>query len=339
MNPKRNTDRSRSLLDKALQLMEEGKYERAVELLRTAVDLAPDHPQYRYELGYAFFQLNRFEEAIQEVKTVEEHPEATDLYPLLVGQAYEQLGNRQAASEAYQAGIQRFPHSGSLYERRGIVEMGQSNMAAALEYWERGIMVDPLYSPNYLRACRAFAYYEDKIPAFLYGEVFLNLERNSYYAPEIKRMLFRLYRQSIDVEGSIASVNLNPKGLRLGEEGGWNEFSECYQLSLLAGVMQVRKRGTILSLGKIREQFVEYWFGMGYHQQFPNILFHRHRHLIDLGLFEPYNLWLMYDGNPAEVRAWMEVSSNEAYMHAFEDWFLENPLRVEKGYAFHRFMY
>ena len=337
MNQKRNTDRSRSLFTKALQLMEEGKFERAIELLKVAVSLDPENPQYTYEIAYAWFQLNDFQAALSEVQTVVDHPEATDLYPQLIGMAEEQLGNREAAREAYDRGLSRFPHSGGLYEKLGILEMGQGSMEKALEFWERGIMVDPLFPANYLRACRAFAYYKDKIPALLYGEIYLNLERNSYYASEIKRMLFSIYRQSIVFEDGMVAVDLNPKGLKIGEEGGWNEFMESYQLSLLAGAMQVRKKGTIRGLSKVREQFIEYWFGMGYHHTFPNILFHRHRHLIDLGLFEPYNLWLMNDGNPAEVKAWLE--ENEAYMRAFEEWFLENPLRVEKGYAFHRFMY
>lgn len=317
--------------------MEEGNFERAVEVLKTAVSLDPENPQYNYELAFAWFKLNQFNYALIEMEAVKDHPAATDLFPQLIGQCHEQLGDREAARATYLEGLKRFYSSGGLHEKLGVLEMGKGNMEKALEYWERGIMLDPLFSPNYLRACRAFAYRIDKVPALLYGEVYLNLERNSYYAPEIKRMLFSIYRQSIEMEEGIASVNLNPKGRKIGEEGGWNEFSDSYQLSLLAGVMQVKKKGTIKALSRIREQFIEYWFGMGFFQHFPNILFQRHRHLIDLGLFEPYNLWLMYDGNPAEVKAWLQ--ENEEYMVAFEEWFLENPLRVEKGYAFHRFMY
>lgn len=60
----------------------------------------------------------------------------------------------------------------------------------AVSYYEKGVYVEPAYSSNYYRLAQLFLSSKDKFWGLIYGEIFMNLERNSQRTEEMSKWLF-----------------------------------------------------------------------------------------------------------------------------------------------------
>ncbi|MEO1652794.1 MAG: hypothetical protein AAFU64_04545, partial [Bacteroidota bacterium] len=68
-----------------------------------------------------------------------------------------------------------------------------------------------------------------------------------------------------------------------------------------------------------------------------NLLFDFLQLLLEKDYLEAYDHWIFMKGNQDESDKWFE--NNEDKFNEFADWFLENPLRVNKKNYFSRFNY
>jgi tetratricopeptide (TPR) repeat protein len=82
--------------------------ERAVEMIREAVEGDPDNEAYRDSLGWAYYQMGRYADAVEELKKAVaaggEEPDGVILDHL--GDAYDKLGEADKARETWQRAIQ-----------------------------------------------------------------------------------------------------------------------------------------------------------------------------------------------------------------------------------------
>ena len=328
MNLQRNRDRAACLFTRAIKLVGEKELDEAIRVLDIAANLNPEDPDIAYEKGYILYMQEAYDNAIGIVTPLLGKEGERDIYYRLVGACWEMKGIYESAYKTVETGLERFPNSGRLLEEMGLLESTSGNQDLAQAYWLRGVEREPEFARNYYRLAKAYDYREEKIPALIYGEVFLNIARKSHLAPEIKKMIFRCYRQSIFIEsGYNASLNLMPRLKAPGRTQLWQEFCEKYQLALLSGVMRVKDKDTIRAISRIRELFVEYWAEKGFGKNLPLPLFDFHMEIIDRGFFEAYNYWLMYDGAPLEFREWF--NRNKVMMYEFQTWFLEHKFIVD----------
>jgi len=185
------------LIREGVELVDEGKYDPAIERLKAALVHEPKSILARYELSYALYKAGRFSEAKRHLRRAMRHPDHSELVYQLLGNAYDQTGRTGKAIRFYRKGLERFPSAGNLHLEMGVVAANSGDWASALGWWERGVLVDSRHSSNYFWASKAMARAHEFGWALMYGEAFCNLERNTSRTMEMSIDLVSYYRHSV----------------------------------------------------------------------------------------------------------------------------------------------
>ena len=327
----------------AIKLMDSGKIEESIKLLEEAKKLDPANLDYPYELAFAYQLKKDYKKAIKIAEWLVMQKDNTDQMFQMLGNCYDYNGQSDKAMEAYEAGLKKFPGSGKLYVEMGNVFWGKKEYGKALPFYEKGIEVDPTFPSNYYRAARIYCGSTEEVWGMIYGEIFMNLERNSERTAEMSKLLYTVYKSEIkftsDTSSTIsfcqnASINVNdlknPKKLKL-------PFGMLvYEPTMLMGVA-LEKNIDLSSLDRIRTRFIENYFKMGHDKTYPNVLFDYQDKIKKAGHLEAYNYWILMKGNEDEFGKWEEA--NKAKWDNFVDWFNENQLVINDKNKFYREQY
>ena len=65
-----HSQKAKSILGEGLQYLNQARYEQAIEAFRKSLDLDPTLVIAQYDLGVAYFSLNRFDECRKSLETV-----------------------------------------------------------------------------------------------------------------------------------------------------------------------------------------------------------------------------------------------------------------------------
>jgi tetratricopeptide (TPR) repeat protein len=326
----------------AIQLMDEGKFDESIKLLKQAQKLDPKRYDYPYEMAYAHYAQGDFKGAIKILEKLSDHKDVTDRLFQLLGNAYDVIDNSEKAFEVYDAGLEKFPNSGALYLEKGNVYWGKEEYAEAIPYYEKGIEVDPGFASNYYRAARIYLNSTEEIWGMIYGELFMNIERNTARTAEISEMLFATYESEISFtsDSSIAvsfcqSMTMSIDALSDGKEMVL-PFCMIYEPTLLIGIV-FEKSLDINSLDRIRNGFIENYFKMGHNKTHPNILFDYQNEILKAGHLASYNHWVLMKGDEDKFDIWVE--ENEEKWTEFVTWFTDNGLKVNDSNKFYSGQY
>ncbi len=317
---------------KAVAMMDEGKIEESLELLEKAWKMDPKNQLYPYEIGYAHYLNKDYTAAAKVLKKLSKKPGASKQAFSLLGNAYDNSENQKKAIKAYKAGIKAYPESGIFYVELGILEGRRGNWNEAGRYWEAGIITEPNYPSNYFHLANLFAQTDNRIWALLYGEIFINLERNSKRTPVMSESLYLNWRNSVKLEGDTARVDLY-------KNINWS-MTDAMELKFPTSLMYTTAVtfGTTAATGetdlnsetlhKIRAQTLSFWEDKGYFEEYPNVLFDYQKSIRDAGHLETYNHWLVSQGDPVGWEFWLDAHKPE--FDAFVEWFNANPLKIPK---------
>ncbi len=316
----------------AIQEMEAGNTEIAINLLAEAHHLDKENIKYPYEVAYAHFLDRNYKEAIQILKELLDHPQVIDRIYQLLGSCYDLNGKISKAVEVFEDGIELFPNSGLLYLERGNMELIDDNLDRALYYFEKGIEVDPTFPSNYASSSLIYLNSSNKVMGLIYGELFMNLERNSSRTVEMSIILYQAYRDNINFksDGSftidlVKRLVIDPEFLR-----DTSKFQMPFDFGLYFPTLGIslgdEHQIDLESLNRIRKKFIDFYFGNEKYVNYPNEsnLFQFHEHLNDLGLFEAYNFWLLSKGNEDDFYKWLDL--NEEKWDQFNEWFIDNSI-------------
>ncbi len=310
-----DTDRQQKALKLAqegIRLVDSGKPDEAVVLLDSAIQLDPDNILYPYEKAYVYSTMKRYQDAVDLLEVLVERDDATDDFYQLLGGCYDYLGKTENALTLYSDGLKRFPKSGKLYAEAGITHMRSGDSEKALQSFERGISANPTYASNYYHATRILASVDERLWALMYGEVFLNLERNSRRSYEMSKLLYDTYNAAISVSGdSSARVVLNPTQTLsledLNHGGGFQPgFEMMFELNTTIALAPIvaSKGGQcsvqplpIACIAKLREACIAMWVESRHHENYPNALLRWHKALSDKGYLTVYSYWMLNQGN------------------------------------------
>lgn len=322
-------DKAYDLAMEAIQKMDHGQVDEAIELLRKSVKLDPKNYMYPYELGYAYYLKEEFKTSVKEFEKSTKMKKANDQCYQMWGNALDMAGKRQDAIEAYGKGLDKFPNSGRLYFELGNV-FAADNINKAFGLWEKGIEVDPTYPSNYFMATKIFLKYTDEeVWGMIYGELFMNIERGSARTEEISKLLYDTYVSEITINSDtstgvsfskVATINIDKKGdFKL-------PFSSfVYGPSLLIGTMGVEEIN-LNTLDRIRTGFLDHYYRSDFNKEYPNVLFSWQKEIQKAGHLEAYNYWLLSMGDTDEFDAW--YNGNVVKYDAFIAWFTENQIKI-----------
>lgn len=323
----------------AVKLEDQGKYEEAIKLLKEAQKLDPDFIDYPYELAYAYAAMEDYAKAIKTLEKLKDHQKIYDQVYQLLGNCYDMMGNSEKAIEVYDEGLERFPKSGKLFLEKGNVFWGKKEYSKALPFYEKGIAAEPTFPSNYYRATLLYCSSTEEVWGMIYGEIFMNLERNTGRTAEISKLLYDTYTSQItkvsDSSYSIsfsksATISLddlsNPESFKLPFGIGVYEPTMLFSL-----VME--KEINLASLDRIRTNFVNSYFENKQNEKYPNVLFDFQKKLVELGYMEAYNHWILMKGDEAAFDEW--YAANQEKFDAFAEWFNANPIEINNHNYFH----
>lgn len=319
------------LSQKAIELMDFGKVDQSIDLLKKCVDLDPTNFNYPYELGYAYKVKKDYSNAILTYKKAVKYKDATDQCYQMLGNVYESSGDLNGALKSYKKGLKKFPKSGKLYYEIGNI---QADKNEALKYYEKGIKCDPNYPTNYYVTAK---YYlnntKTEMWGMIYGELFMNIERGSARTEEIGKLLYDKYKSEIKKVSpnsySISfynSVVTDPSKLPFG--------LKVYEPILSLGIVGVDSISQ-KSLNTLRTFFVRNYFEKNYNKEYPNVLFDWQKLLLESNYFESYNYWMLMKGDEAEFQQWYALNSKK--YDEFILWFSKNKLLINDDNKFVRF--
>jgi tetratricopeptide (TPR) repeat protein len=334
-----NKEQALTKAKEAITLMDNGNIDESIKLLEEAQKLDPKRIDYPYEIAFAYYLKEDYQKTIDILNKYVKHQDVTERLFQLLGNSYDMIGETSKAIKVYDNGIKKFPNSGMIYLEKGNLHWDKKEYSKALPYYEKGIEVAPNFSSNYYRAAKIYCNSTEEVWGMIYGEIFMNLESNSDRTIEISKLLFDTYKSEIKfVNDSSVSVSFcqqmimdlntlsDSKNLQL-------PFCMIYEPTLLMSIVS-EKNININSLDRIRKNFIENYYKMGYDKIHPNVLFEYQNKINEAGHLETYNHWILMKGDEDGFDTWL--SENEDKWDRFVDWFTNNALKLNNNNKFYK---
>ncbi len=337
-----NKDKALSKGKEAITLMDNGQIDESIKLLEEAQKLDPSKFDYPYEIAYANYLKEDYKKTIKILENNKNHKDVTDRLFQLLGNSYDVIGNSVKAIEIYDEGLKKFPNSGVLYLEKGNVYWVKKEYSKAITFYEKGIEVDPKFPSNYYRAAKIYCNSTEEVWGMIYGEIFMNLERNSNRTSEISKLLYDTYKTEIKIVNDTSMVVSFCKQMAINIDAinDPNKFKlpfcMIYEPILLMAVTP-EKSIDINSLDKIRGRFIDTYFKNDNDKKYPNILFNYQKKLKDENHLEAYNHWILMKGDEKAFNQW--ISDNNEKWERFVKWFNNNALQVDATNKFYRGQY
>ncbi|MEO6830603.1 MAG: tetratricopeptide repeat protein, partial [Chitinophagaceae bacterium] len=272
-----------------------------------------------------------------------DHPNVTARAYQALGNAYDFNNQPAKAIETYEKGLKRFPDAGELYLERGNMDLFKKDYENALSYYEQGIKLDPKFPSNYYWASKLYYSSSEEVWGMIYGEIFMNLERNSKRTAEISKLLFDTYKSGIQFTSDTSmtvsfsqSIILDSEALKESGKFKLPFGTGCYEMNLMLALVGESKVD-LASLDRIRTGFLERYFGGDNAKDYPNALFNFQKTVKNAGHLEAYNYWVLMKGDEEGFRNWR--SKNEGKWTSFVDWFTKNGLELDYFNRFYRLQY
>jgi tetratricopeptide (TPR) repeat protein len=332
--------KNNELFRKALQLREDKKTDESGKILTQLVLQQPSGMNYLYELAFHHCIKKEFDIAISKLTPVLDNKNVNDQIYQLLGHIYDVKGQKELAKQTFQKGLKKFPDSGPLYLESAMLPLAAGKYDEALAFIEKGIELDPAFPSNYYYAARIYCNSDDKVWGLIYGEIFMNLERNTYRTLEISKLLYDTYQKSIRfTSDSTCLVNFSDVGsYKITGSGDATKLSMSYGLNVYQPVISMSVFGIqkfdLASVCRIRSRFIQYYFSSGANKKYPVILFDYELSMWNNNLLDAYSYWLLQKGNEKEYLQWKE--KNKDAFNAFMLWFTQNPMQLSKGHGFYR---
>jgi tetratricopeptide (TPR) repeat protein len=323
----------------AVRLMDNGKIDESIKLLDESIRLDPDNLDIAYEFAYAHYLKKEYQKAIDLLDPLTKKKGISDRFYQLIGNSYDYLGQREKSIQTYQAGLKKLPKSGKLNMELGGMYLHTKEYDKALDYFEKGIDAEPGYSSNYYHLAKVFLRSDEEVWGMIYGEIFINLERNSPRTAEISKLLYDTYKSEIKFTSDTSFTVSFSKNAVVSFDGKKLEMPfgiGVYEPTLMMEILS-EKQIDINSLDRIRTRFVKSYFDNKRDIKYPNVLFEYQYKMLKEGHLEAYNHWILMKGEEHGFNLWQEV--NKEKWEAFVAWFNPNGLKVDGKNKFIRTQY
>jgi tetratricopeptide (TPR) repeat protein len=329
--------------ERGVKLMDEGKYDEALTFLNEAQKLDPENYSYPYEIGYLYFIKKDYKKAIEIYQKVIKYKDITDQCFQMLGSLYDYTNDTAKAFNAYKEGLKLFPNSGKLYLEIGTVYWSQKQYDKAIPYYEKGIEVDPKFPSNYYRAARLYCNSTEEVWGMIYGEIFMDLERNSERTAEISKLLYNTYKKEIkftDDNSFTVSFSKN-NTITINDAKDARNIKLPFGIGVYEPLLMIalvtEKNIDINSLDRIRSNFVDNYYKNDNEKKYPNVLFGYQKRIKDAGHFEAYNHWILMKGDEPAFTKWKEANGSK--WDNFITWFNENKILINNDNKFYREQY
>jgi len=290
----------KQLQETAMNFLRSGDYDNAILVLNRALQQDKNNLELQKNLVLAYYYKRDYEKALDGVKVLIDRDDADVMTFQIAGNVYKALEEVKDCEKMYKKALRKFPNSGPLYSEYGELLWAIKDFNA-IQYWEKGIQVDPSFSGNYYNAAQHYFYSNDKTWALIYGEIFVNMESLTERGAAMKKLLLSAYKEKLFIDGDmLKDIDKNK-----------NEFSKAYLNTMNKQSSLASKGVTTEVLTMIRTRFLLDWFNT-YSTKFPFKLFDYQLQLVREGMFEAYNQWLFGTvENLAAYDNWIKTNSEK----------------------------
>lgn len=340
-----DTDSGRRI-DAAIRLMDDELYDESEELLQSVLAAEPDNYRALYEMGFLHYKKKDYGKAVELVTSTLRLPDVQDAAYQLLGNSYDYMGNPKKAVATYKKGLKRFPASGRLNLELGNMAYNAEEFDEALACYEQGIAAEPSFPSNYFNAAALFFSSSEPIWGLLYGEIFMNLERNTGRTRTMGKALYDAYRKAVVIgeEGGTRKVNYSftkNNTVFFGKSSYTIPFPVIYGLVVEDALPKDAVAVDVPTLDTMRRAFVAKFFDekddANYCRRYSNALYEYQHRMAREGHLEAYNYWLLRDGDPEAFDTWYE-SHRDAW-EDFVDWFNGNRFEIDSAQRYSRQQY
>lgn len=313
----------------AVKIMDEGRIDESILLLKEGEKLDPENFIFPYEMAYAHVMKNEYEEAIELLQKAKKYNPTNSQVYQMSGNCYSYMGKPEKAILEYEEGMKLFPNAGNLYLEKGNIYLHQENYTEAIKNYEQGISIDPEFASNYFRLAKLFLNSNDKLSGLIYGETFMNLERSSERTLEMSKLLFDSYTSSISIGKEEIEIDFCDIVIDASESKNMEEYKlplcAVFGKNFILGVVS-EDEIDLHSLSTIRRKFIEHFFQEDY-LKYPNVLFEYQKKMLDKGVFNAYSHYLLQMGAEGQFEIWL--GTNEAEYNRFIDWYSKGENFIE----------
>ena len=299
----------KTLQQTARTFMQTGDFDNAIIVLTRALQQDSKNLELQKDLVMSYYLKRDYAKALEGVKEMVDRDDADVVTYQIAGNVYKALEEVKECDKMYKKALKKFPNSGPLLSEYGELLWATKNFSS-IEYWEKGIRVDPSYSGNYYNAAMYYFYAKDKVWSLIYGEIFVNMESLGERASVMKEMLLQGYKEKLFAEADMMA--------------GADKIKSDFARNVLSGMS---KQSSLASMGlntevltMIRTRFILDWYSANA-AKYPFRLFEFHRQLLTEGMFDAYNQWLF---GPVENLA------------AYDNWTKTHPDEYNAFNAFQR---
>ena len=328
----------------AIEEMNNGNYNRAIDKLDSAIALDSASILYPYEKALCYYKLEEYENAIKLLDSLKDHEQVFDMIYQILGNSHDFLGEKEAAIDVYNEGLEKFPNSGRLYQELGITEFGRERMRRAVGYWEQGIKVDPMYPKNYYRLAKHYSKTAERMWGIIYGELFQILSDGTRKIEEISGILYGTYSTALfdfmqgerQVKLTGLKIRTNRK-MTIAEKPFRLVYQSAYKAVDKSYSEKIGNEMNFESVTLFRKKFLEEWFSGKYTEHFDIALFDYQKKILDAGYFDVYSHWSLQIGNYSAYKDWLKA--NKKKLEEFKKWLKNNPIELDRENAVVRSKY
>ncbi|MFN6136637.1 MAG: tetratricopeptide repeat protein [Bacteroidota bacterium] len=329
--------RADSLAREAMLYMDGNLPQSAITAWDMALKEVPGYVPFLYEKAVALVMAERHREAIELIEPIHRDTLLRDRGYQLLGNCYDILEDTSSARRYYQDGIKAFPTSGRLHFEIGQLFYRNNDRDKAQSWWLAGTRAEPSFATNYYWLAKFFSETRERIWSAFYGELFLNIERNSPRTREISKLVFDMWNLSMRVGDSTDPMRFcsdearevpDPRG------GNMMSFLEAFEFTMAQAAQTLLTKDTVINrlgieqLVDLRYRFMRGWISSGKDTTYPNELLSWNAWLLKQGRLKDYLWWLYAYGDKREMNLYFRKNADR--YDTFLVWFAENSLLFDK---------
>ena len=313
-------------INEAIKAMDAGNFSQSRVILEEVLQNDSTNFDAWYEYGYSYYLQKDYSKAIEIMQTQTGNPQATDQLWQMIGNSLDIIGKPEEALAAYAQGLEKFPNSGRLYLESGNIFLIQNKIEEAIPYYEKGIEMDPEFPSNYYRLARIYCNSENEIWGILYGELFVNLERNTQRTREISALLYQTYQKALVYEKGQWQISFAKDASPF-----TIDFEMAIGLAAAAyGIENKKPSINVASLTAIRKGLLKALTETD--KTKGMVLYTFWQQIDDMNFWDSYNYWLFSQAPNDQFEKWRK--SNASDFSYFVKWYNPNPIVINEANYF-----
>ncbi|MFM7007092.1 MAG: tetratricopeptide repeat protein [Flavobacteriales bacterium] len=313
-------------INEAIEAMDAGNFSQSRVILEEVLQKDSTNYDAWYEYAYSYYLQKDYNKALEIMQSQTKNAQATDQLWQMIGNSLDIIGKPEEALAAYAQGLERFPNSGRLYVESGNIFLIQNKIDEAIPYYEKGIEMAPEYPSNYYRLARIYCNSENEIWGVLYGEIFMNLERNTQRTREISALLYQTYQKALSYEKGqwLISFAKDASPFTI-------DFEMAIGLAAAAyGIDNKKPSINVASLTAIRKALLKTLSEQDKVKDM--VLFTFWQQIDDMNFWDAYNYWVFAQAPNDQFEKWRK--NNTSDFSYFVKWYNPNPIVITEATYF-----